>query len=285
MLQKSFDIQRVDEVADGGEITAYASTFDRIPDSYGDIVAPGAFTKSLEEWRESGRPIPLLFGHRTDDPRMNIGAVVDAVEDEKGLLVRAKFDPDSEIAQYTRKLVMEGRLAKLSFAYETLDSAPVVLDGGVKANELRELKLYEVSLVPIPANDMTFIVDAKAGDDGDTDNGVHEKEAEDVVEEKADTKADDATSISDALAAIRQLADRLDEIADMIDDMAERIGALMPADDDTQKNNEGIDIKSDDEVIDQTDDNAEATHDGNAEVDVKEIAEALARMTRYISIS
>lgn len=285
MLQKSFDIQRVDEVADGGEITAYASTFDRIPDSYGDIVAPGAFTKSLEEWKASGRPIPLLFGHRTDDPRMNVGAVVDAVEDEKGLLVRAKFDPDSEIAQYTRKLVMEGRLAKLSFAYETLDSAPVVLDGGVKANELRELKLYEVSLVPIPANDLTFIVDAKAGDDGDTDNDLHENEAEDVVEEKADAKADDTTSISDALSAIRQLADRLDEIADMIDDMAERIGALMPAADDTQKDNEGIDIKSDDEVIDQTDDNAEATHDGNAEVDVKGIAETLAKMTRYISIS
>lgn len=284
MLQKSFDIQRVDEVADGGEITAYASTFDRVPDSYGDIVAPGAFTKSLEEWRTSGRPIPLLFGHRTDDPRMNVGAVVDAVEDEKGLLVRAKFDPDSDIAQYTRKLVMEGRLAKLSFAYETLDSAPVVLDGGVKANELRELKLYEVSLVPIPANDMTFIVDAKAGDDGDTDNGLHEKDAEDVVEEKADEKADDATSISDALSAIRQLADRLDEIADMIDDMAERIGALMPAADDTQKDNEGIDIKGDDDVIDQTDDNAEATHEGNAEVDVKGIAETLARMTRYISI-
>ena len=166
MQKKSFDLiyEATEDVSDGGEVLAYASTFDRVPDSYGDVVARGAFAKTLADWQASGNPIPLLFGHRTDDPRMNLGAVIEAKEDERGLKIRARFDEENEIAQYTRKLVKEGRLTKLSFAYDTLDSAPVVLADGTRANELRELKLYEVSLVPIPANELTEVIEAKDGE-------------------------------------------------------------------------------------------------------------------------
>ena len=83
---------------------------------------------------------------------MNIGAVLEATEDEHGLRIRAKFDEESEIAQYTRKLVKEGRLSKLSFSYDTRDSAVVILEDGRHVRELRDIKLYEISLVPIPAN-------------------------------------------------------------------------------------------------------------------------------------
>ena len=162
MLFKDFNVEvKETDEKDGGYIVAYASTFDRIPDSYGDVVAKGAFVKSLEKWRDADKPIPLLFGHRTDDPEMNIGAVVEAKEDEHGLLVKAVFDADSEKAQYCRKLVKEGRLYKLSFAYEVLDAAPVELDNGVKAMELRELDIFEVSLVPIPANQNAQVVEVK----------------------------------------------------------------------------------------------------------------------------
>lgn len=149
---------------DGGYIVAYASTFHRDPDAYGDIVRKGAFANSLKKWEEAGKPIPLLFGHRTDDPTMNIGAVVKAEEDDTGLLVKATFDPDSETAQYCRKLVKEGRLYKLSFAYDTLDHRYVTLEDGTKANELLELDIFEVSLVPIPANQHAQVVDVKDGE-------------------------------------------------------------------------------------------------------------------------
>lgn len=165
MQTKSFDfaLKEQDEGAPGGSITAYASTFDREPDSYGDVVAPGAFADSIKAWEESGNPIPLLFGHRTDDPTMNIGAVTKAIEDERGLLIEADFDPDSETAQYCRKLVMEGRLCKLSFAFEVLDEGTVKLDDGTKANELRKLNIFEVSLVPIPANRHATVESVKSG--------------------------------------------------------------------------------------------------------------------------
>lgn len=34
----------------GGGIVAYASTFDREPDYYGDVVAPGAFADAIKSW-------------------------------------------------------------------------------------------------------------------------------------------------------------------------------------------------------------------------------------------
>lgn len=160
MLFKDFDPTL--ETADGGSIVAYASTFDREPDSYGDVVAKGAFLDSIAEWEASGKPIPLLFGHRTDDPEMNIGAVTHAEEDEKGLRIEATFDPDSEKAQYCRKLVKEGRLFKLSFAYNVKDSAIVELEDGTQVNELRKLDIFEVSLVPIPANQHAQVVEVKS---------------------------------------------------------------------------------------------------------------------------
>lgn len=291
MQKKSFDLiyEATEDVADGGEVLAYASTFDRVPDSYGDVVARGAFAKTLADWQASGNPIPLLFGHRTDDPRMNLGAVIEAEEDERGLKIRARFDEENEIAQYTRKLVKEGRLTKLSFAYDTLDAAPVVLADGTRANELRELKLYEVSLVPIPANEMTEVIEAKDGEHADIVEALAEdvsvSDAEDVAEpvakaDEAETKAP-ADEASDALRTIAELADRLDSIAEMIDDMVKRIAVMMPADAEP-KSDTGIDVKQADEADADSEDNEEAPHEGNSEV--REKADAtMARMAKYIS--
>jgi len=149
----------------GGSIVAYASTFDLDPDSYGDIVRKGAFAKSLKRWEETGKPIPLLYGHRTDDPKYNIGAVRKAEEDERGLRVEAFFDAENDTAQEVRNLVKQGRLYQLSFAYDIKDSAIVNLPDGRKAHELRELDIFEVSLVQIPANQHAEVVEVKATDD------------------------------------------------------------------------------------------------------------------------
>lgn len=290
MQKKSFDLiyESTEDVADGGEVIAYASTFDRVPDSYGDVVARGAFAKTLADWQASGNPIPLLFGHRTDDPRMNLGAVIEAEEDERGLKIRARFDEENEIAQYTRKLVKEGRLTKLSFAYDTLDAAPVVLADGTRANELRELKLYEVSLVPIPANQLTEVIEAKDGEHESIVEALAEdtsvSDAEDVAEpvaksDEVETKAP-ADEASDALRTISELADRLDSIAEMIDDMVKRIAVMMPADE-APKADTGIDAKQADEADADSDGNEEAPHEGNSEVNEKADA-TLARMAQYI---
>ena len=145
-----------------GEFEAYASTFTREPDSYGDVVAKGAFGDSLKEWADSGQVLPVLFGHRFDDPDYNIGGVVEAAEDDHGLKIRGQLDLDSPKAAQVHRLMKAKRIGQMSFAFDTLDAGSVEHEDGRKANELRKLKLYEVSVVPIGANQDTEILAVKA---------------------------------------------------------------------------------------------------------------------------
>lgn len=170
------------------QITAYASTFDREPDAYGDVVAKGAFERTIKAHEESGEKIPLLFGHRTDDPMMNIGIVDSMQEDEKGLLINATLDMENENAAYCYKLLKEGRLYKLSFAFDILDHKKIELEDGTKANELRELDVFEVSLVPIPANQHAQIIDVKSNskEGGDMDELKEIKETLSAIAEKVE---------------------------------------------------------------------------------------------------
>ena len=157
----------------GGTVTGYASTFDREPDCYGDVVAPGAFADTLKRWEslnEQGKYIPLLYGHNAQDPEYNIGRVIKAEEDERGLLVTAEFDKDNEKAQYVRKLVKEGRVYQFSFAFDVMEAGETTLENGVKANELRKLELFEVSIVQIPANQHATVEEIKDGAAQSKDN-------------------------------------------------------------------------------------------------------------------
>ena len=154
---KTFEVK-----ADHGTISGYASTWTREPDSYGDIVAKGAFLESIERIKESGKVLPLLFNHKGDDLKAYIGTVKELKEDDHGLFFDADFD-DTDEGQRARQLAMDGRLAKFSFAYDVLEAAEVTLEDGRKANELRKLNIHEVSLVLYPANPDTSVVSVKAG--------------------------------------------------------------------------------------------------------------------------
>jgi len=144
---------------DAGTISGYFSTYDRIPDSYGDIVAPGAFTDTIKNRKESGHPFPLCWNH---DLNQIIGAVDSIEDDDHGPHMTAHFF-DTPLAQEKRKLVQEGVVYQFSFAYDVLDAGPVELDEGVKAWELRKIDLFEVSVVPIPANPRAEVTDIKSG--------------------------------------------------------------------------------------------------------------------------
>ena len=147
-----------------GEFSAYASVFGNV-DSYGDVVVKGAFANDLKRWEESGNPIPLLFGHNMSDPDYNLGHVVTAVEDDKGLLVTAQLDLENPKAMQTYRMLKGRRINQMSFAYDVLDEDTVEIAAGVKANELRELKLYEVSVVTIGANQETEVLAVKTAAD------------------------------------------------------------------------------------------------------------------------
>ena len=156
---KEFPMQKSE--GDAGTISGYFSTYDRIPDSYGDVIAKGAFTETIQKRKESGHPFPLCWNHDLDQI---IGSVnPDDIEDtDKGPLMTASFF-NSELAQEKREIVKSGVVFQFSFAYDVLEAGPTELEDGTKANELRKLDLFEVSIVPIPANQNAVMTDIKAG--------------------------------------------------------------------------------------------------------------------------
>ncbi len=156
-LYKSFELK---SDKDTGAISGYFSTYDRIPDSYGDVVAPGAFADTIKARKESGHPFPLCWNH---DLNMIIGSVdPDDIQDtDNGPLMTASFF-NSGLAQEKREIVKSGVVYQFSFAYDVLESGPVELEDGVKANELRKLDLFEISIVPVPANQNAVMTDIKS---------------------------------------------------------------------------------------------------------------------------
>lgn len=174
MLTKSASLVSLkagpDDQLDEGEFIGYASIFGN-KDSYGDVVMPGAFTEDLDAWAKSENVIPLLFGHRMDDPDYNLGHLVSAVEDEKGLKVHGKLDLANPKAAQTYRLLKGRRISQMSFAYDIQEAGWEVgslgmTDAEGKAVEeeyyaLRKMHVHEVSLVPIGANQATEIVEVK----------------------------------------------------------------------------------------------------------------------------
>lgn len=144
-----------------GEFLVYPSTFIRKADAYGDVVAKGAFERTIKEWEESGNTLPGLYGHRMDDPDFFVAGATEMGEDEHGWWVKGAFDLESPKGAQVYRLVKGRRLNQLSFAYDVREEARVELEDGQKVNELRDLKVYEFSFVPVGANQDTSVVAVK----------------------------------------------------------------------------------------------------------------------------
>lgn len=191
-----------------GEFLVYPSTFTRTPDSYGDVVAPGAFDETIADWKASGNTLPILFGHRMDDPDFFVGSAVDMGTDDHGWWVKGQFDMDSPKAAQVYRLVKGKRLNQLSFAFDVLDEGQVELEDGTKANELRKLKVYEASFVPIGANQDTSVVAIKSSVDalvdglkaGRTLSAANESSLRDVVTQLGEAQS----SLKAVLAQVEQ---------------------------------------------------------------------------------
>jgi HK97 family phage prohead protease len=145
-----------------GEFLAYASTWTREPDSYGDVVAKGAFADTIEEWEKSDSVLPILFGHDLADPFSNIGYAKSLTEDDHGLLVHAVLDLENPKAKQVYRMLKGRRINQMSFAFDVLEDGIVDLGDEKTARELRKMKLHEVSVVPFGANSDTEVLAVKA---------------------------------------------------------------------------------------------------------------------------
>ena len=161
--------------AENGQITGYAATWIREPDSYGDIIAKGAFEECIQALKDEGKVIPFLWNHDAYNINAYIGSIYDLKEDDKGLKFVADFDETDE-AQRARELALTGRVVKFSFAYDVLDQGTVTLEDGREVNELRKLNIHEVSLCLYPANPDTGIIDVKTAEKAGRRNSKADEE-------------------------------------------------------------------------------------------------------------
>lgn len=224
-LFKSFEM-KADEV---GGISGFFSTYDKTPDSYGDIIEPGAFTKTLEKRKESGHPFPLCFNHDFDKV---IGAV-DSVEDtEKGPYIEAHF-LDTQQAQDVRKMLQSGAIYQFSFAYDVLGARQPNEEekkAGV-TNVLTEVEVYEVSVVTVPANQNAVATEIKAGrrnrkSDEDTIKTIIEL-AQSLLDEPEDTPAEDEAETEPSTETnVATEESKVDENAKKAEDLLAKINSL-----------------------------------------------------------
>lgn len=211
MKYKQFDVK---SVSDTGEVTGYFSTFDIIADSYGDIVSPHAFDKTIKERQESGKPFPLVWNHNMDDPELIIGQVDMIESDDHGALMTAHFY-DTPKAQAARNLVREGSVYQFSFAYgveaaREPNEAEKAQDPNIR-QVLEGIDLIEVTITPTPANPRAEVLSAKSGRrnrKSDEDiikqiislaNQLLDDEIDDIEEEpiESDAKSEEPDTVND----------------------------------------------------------------------------------------
>jgi len=152
-LQIPLEIKSVSET---GVFSGYGSVFHN-EDSYGDVVRPGAFKKSLAEWAKKGRLPPMLWQH---DRREPIGVFTKMVEDEKGLFVEGRLlIDDIPQARTAYALLKEKALGGMSIGYREI---LIEQDHDEKVTNLLELDLWEVSVVTFPANEEATVDSVKS---------------------------------------------------------------------------------------------------------------------------
>lgn len=140
-----------------GTIEGYASYFGGEPDSYGDIIATGAYTKTLAEHAREGSLPVMLWAH---DQREPVGRWVEAKEDGRGLFVRGQLNLDTDPGKRAHAHVKAGDVRGLSIGYGIYPDGYTYNNDGTRT--LKAIDLREISLVTIPAQRRAGITGVKS---------------------------------------------------------------------------------------------------------------------------
>ena len=147
---------KVKSISESGEFSGYGSVFG-VKDSYSDIVMPGAFAKSLAKWEEKGELPALLWQHKPDEP---IGVFTKMEEDDHGLYVEGKLLIDDDpLAKRAYAHLKAGSIKAMSIGYQLVEYD---YDKDKGAFQLKEIDLWETSLVTFPANEEARIDNVKS---------------------------------------------------------------------------------------------------------------------------
>ena len=177
-----------------GIIEGFASTWNLDRDD--DIIERGAFAKTLIRHTEQGRPIRMLFAH---DSSELIGGfpIESAKETDQGLFVKGEINLEFDQGRRAFALAKQGVLTDMSvgFSIASRDFVEFERSGDSMIRRIKEVELWEISLVSEPANPEARISSVKSvspfQDLPIADRSVQWNEDESLNRLKSFTKSDE----------------------------------------------------------------------------------------------
>ncbi len=154
LLTKAFKFE-IKELTDKGEFTGIASVYG-VEDLGGDVIEPGAFTKTLSERPE----VPVLWQHKATDV-IGKGRLGD---NGRSLTISGTLDMEDPVAAAALRKMKKGLISGLSIGYQAVK----VVWEETKDKYIRhinELKLWEVSIVTFPMLPEAQVTSVKATDE------------------------------------------------------------------------------------------------------------------------
>jgi uncharacterized protein len=148
----SFKVKDLDGAGEGS-FTGLLAAYNNV--DYGnDLIEPGAFTRTLN----SRKSYPLLWQHQADSP---IGTL-DVTDTPQGLMVKGQLLLDIPQAKTAYALLRAKVISGMSIGYDTIKDS---MEDGVR--HLKELRLWEGSIVTFPMNELATVSSVKAVSDAD----------------------------------------------------------------------------------------------------------------------
>lgn len=159
------------KVADDGTFEGKLAVYGNV-DLGKDMIEPGAFKKTMAE---KGTTVPLLWQHDPDQPigDLQLRDASDALYVKGRLLT-----DDIPQARTAYALIKAGVIKGLSIGYDTVKDS---IEGGVR--HLKELRLWEGSIVTFPMNEMATITAVKAVTQSQLDNDQKLDAAKTILEQ------------------------------------------------------------------------------------------------------
>jgi hypothetical protein len=156
----------------------------------GDVILPGAFKRTLAEHKANGTFPAMFWMH--DQTRIP-GKWLDIAEDDRGLPVKGAL-ASTDLGKEVHTLLKMDAVGGLSIGYRPAPGGVEYDDDGVRL--LKEVQLFEVSIVAIPMNPKAQVAHVKSrlsarGEYVPTDKELAElkREAEQFLRSRGFSKA------------------------------------------------------------------------------------------------
>lgn len=203
MCYKQFDgIKAIGEEPEYGKISGHASAFDVVDEVF-EVVQKGAFHNSI---MDKGQDRVILYQHDTDSP---IGKAR-IFEDEKGLGFEGTIITSTSKGHDTYELIKNGVLSKMSIGFNVIEDE---WKNGVRF--LKEIDLWEISVVTFPANDEAEVMAMKSIDLKRIGSWKDTVLTEDLLEDLTD---EDILNAEKVIKRIKEIRDLQESVEDVIED-------------------------------------------------------------------